>query len=435
MSSACLWTHSGDSHLSEPDHLWMHVLTVADAARMPWSKWGDGDEQIINVDGEIFRRHVPQADRAATAARSRGITDVDARLDDMTSECVWAEVLYCATAMWLHRIRDTALLGRACRALNRWLAEDVPARAPERLVPAALLPPHDPETATSEFEHVAELGLHLVELPCEQRGEADWNHPAWERLWERAARHHVVVGFHATTDHPAVSAAGRGGTLANYAMTGHVGQRTVAKLVAAGVLDRHPDLRVLVAESGVDGSRTSPSAWRRATGRSVRSSTPRWSVARRNASIRRCMRRSSTNRRPEPCTQHSGIRTPCSPTRLSASRRDVGPHATHHSCAARGDRHCRQRATPARNVPGAVSARLKSRADVNCALVLDESFWRMFARCYWEQRPAVFRDVAGAPLLDADELFGAIQAASMHGGPEPNRCSGCGGRADSTSPA
>jgi predicted TIM-barrel fold metal-dependent hydrolase len=251
MSSAGLWTHSGDSHLSEPDHLWMHVLRVADAARMPWSKWGDGDEQIINVDGEIFRRHVPQAARRDGRPTPRGITDVDARLDDMTSECVWAEVVYCATAMWLHRIRDTALLGRACRALNRWLADDVRARAPERLVPAALLPPHDPETATSELEHVAELGLHLVELPCEQRGEVDWNHPAWERLWERAARHHVVVGFHATTDHPAVTAAGRGGTLANYAMTGHVGQRTVAKLVAAGVLDRHPDLRVLVAESGV----------------------------------------------------------------------------------------------------------------------------------------------------------------------------------------
>jgi predicted TIM-barrel fold metal-dependent hydrolase len=251
MSCSQLWTHSGDSHLTEPDHLWMHLLTVADAARMPWSRWGDHDEQVINVDGQVFRRTIPQAARRDERPIPRGTTDLDARLDDMTSEGIWAEVLYCATAMWLHRIRDGALLGRACGALNRWLADDVRARAPRRLVPAALLPPCDPETATTELEHVVELGLHLVELPCEQRGVADWNHPAWERLWDRAARHGVVVGFHATTEHPAVAAAGRGSTLANYAMTGHVGQRTVAKLVAAGVLDRHPDLRILVSESGV----------------------------------------------------------------------------------------------------------------------------------------------------------------------------------------
>lgn len=251
MSASLLWTHSGDSHLSEPDHLWIHLLTVADAARMPWSRWGEGDEQIIDVDGELFRRTVPQAARCDDRPVPRGTSDVDARLDDMTSEGIWAEVLYCATAMWLHRIRDAALLSRACGALNRWLAQDVRVRAPHRLVPAAVLPPGDPEAATTELEHVAELGLHLVELPCEQHGESDWNHPAWECLWERAARHHVVVGFHATTEHPAVTAAGRGSTLANYAMTGHVGQRTVAKLVACGVLDRHPGLRVLVSESGV----------------------------------------------------------------------------------------------------------------------------------------------------------------------------------------
>jgi predicted TIM-barrel fold metal-dependent hydrolase len=251
MSATHLWTHSGDSHLTEPDHLWMHLLTVADAARMPWSRWGDGDEQIIEVDGEIFRRTIPQAARHDERPAARGATDLDARLEDMSSEGIWAEVLYCATAMWLYRIRDVALLGRACGALNRWLAEDVRRHAPHRLVPAALLPANDPDAATNELEHVAELDLHLVELPCQSRGDADWNHPAWERLWDRAARHHVVVAFHASTDHPAVTATGRGSTVANYAMTGHAVQRTIAKLVAAGVLDRHPELRILISESGV----------------------------------------------------------------------------------------------------------------------------------------------------------------------------------------
>jgi 50S ribosomal protein L16 3-hydroxylase len=52
---------------------------------------------------------------------------------------------------------------------------------------------------------------------------------------------------------------------------------------------------------------------------------------------------------------------------------------------------------------------------------LDGSFWSAFASCSWEQRPTVLRDVAGAPLLDADELLAALQAASAawRAGAEP----------------
>lgn len=252
MTPIRLPTHSGDSHLTEPDNLWMHLLKVADAARLPLYRWLDDTTQVITVDGQQFHRVLPiAAQRDEGRPVLRGMTDLDGRLADMDAEGVVAEVAYLSGAPWVQRVRDAELLGRACAAMNEWLAERVVAHAPGRLVPAALLPVRDPASAAAEVDHIAELGLSLVELPCDPALDLpSWNDPVWEPMWDRIAACGLVVGIHAVGDNPTVTAKGRGAVLANYAMTAHVAQRAVAVLVASGVLDRRPGLRLLVSEAG-----------------------------------------------------------------------------------------------------------------------------------------------------------------------------------------
>ncbi len=67
----------------------------------------------------------------------------------------------------------------------------------------------------------------------------------------------MVLAFHVGTDPIDIGSAqvgvvyrGPGGAVLNYTETTFSGQRAAMKLVASGALDRHPNLRVLVAEGG-----------------------------------------------------------------------------------------------------------------------------------------------------------------------------------------
>ena len=60
----------------------------------------------------------------------------------------------------------------------------------------------------------------------------------------------MVIAFHIGTDGENVVFRGRGGAILNFAETSYGGQRAVAQLIASGVFDRQPDLKVLVSEGG-----------------------------------------------------------------------------------------------------------------------------------------------------------------------------------------
>ena len=248
------WVHSGDSHLVHPDRLWMDTLTIAESMRMPRSQWLSPTEQEIRVDGKIFHRTMPEPEELSLTEdrlRPKGLSDLSHRLDDMTVEGVWAEVIYLSASTWIYQVEDQALLAKACAAINTWLAEEVVGAAPDRLVPAALLPIGDVERSLIALDHLIDLGLHLVEFPV--RGavmHGDLHDPCWDPLWRRAAEAGVVIGFHGMVESPEDAIDGPGGVVATYAMTHHAAQRVVAKLVGSGALDRHPDLKILISEAG-----------------------------------------------------------------------------------------------------------------------------------------------------------------------------------------
>src|SRR5215211_5038987 len=255
-----IWTHSGDSHFLEPDDLWHQIMPASQADRMPRTRMVSDDEELVEVDGKSFTRKVPKVMTAKSATgetivqmshRPPGSRDVKLRLHDLDQEGIWGEVMYQSIGMWCSLIEDRDLIAEAARAENEWLVSEVQSAAPHRLVPAALMPMLDVDDAVDEVNHAAEIGLHIVSLPSGQApGRQYWNHREWDPVWSAAAEAGMVIGFHIGTNGDPVKYHGRGGAIINYVESARDGIYAAMSLVAAGVFDRHPDLKVLVSEGG-----------------------------------------------------------------------------------------------------------------------------------------------------------------------------------------
>ncbi|MGD9703691.1 MAG: amidohydrolase family protein [Acidimicrobiia bacterium] len=261
MSDMKIWTHSGDSHFLEPDDLWHQILPQALADRMPRTRMISDDEEIVEVDGTSFTRKVPRVMTAKNretgetigemSHRPPGSRDIKLRLHDLDQEGVWGEVMYQSIGMWCSLIEDPALMAAAARAENDWIVTEIQSVAPDRLVPAALMPMLDVDAAIAEVRHAAEIGLHIISLPSGQvPGRQYWNHKEWDPLWAATEEAGLVIGFHIGTNGDPVKYGGRGGAVINYVESGRDGIYASMSLVAAGVFERHPDLKVLVSEGG-----------------------------------------------------------------------------------------------------------------------------------------------------------------------------------------
>lgn len=256
------WANSGDSHLVEPDDLFTASLPADLAERMPRSaKDPDGSHETIYVDGQEFRRRMPRAldlrdeNGLTVFERAPGANDKALRLVDLDSEGIWAELIYPSIGIWMSSIQDPSLMAAGARAVNDWAIEYQ--RFSPRYVPTATIPLLDAETAVAEVRRAADLGFHAGYLSVTPAlGVKDWNYDMWEPLWAAMEENAMVVAFHIGTEaHDAASFhggyfRGPGGALINYTETTYGGQRAVTKMIAAGVFDRHPTLKVIVSEGG-----------------------------------------------------------------------------------------------------------------------------------------------------------------------------------------
>ena len=262
MSDGKIWAHSGDSHLLEPDDLWHQIMPTKQADRMPRTERISDTEERVTVDGTSFTRALPKIMTvkgttgetiAEISQRPPGSRDLKLRMQDLDQEGVWGEVVYQSIGLWCSLIEDPQLIRDAAHAENEWLASEVQGFAPDRLVPAALMPMLSVDDAVAELQHAAELGLHIVSLPTgHPPSTRDYNDDSWKPLWAAAEEAGMVIGFHIGTDggDQASMFRGPGGAVLNYVYTTYGGQFVAQKLVLSGVFERHPDLKVLISEGG-----------------------------------------------------------------------------------------------------------------------------------------------------------------------------------------
>jgi predicted TIM-barrel fold metal-dependent hydrolase len=258
-----IWANSGDSHLVEPDDLFERSLPPEFAERMPRSvKDEDGRWETVHVDGNAFRRQMPRPRMLVDPVtgdtvdeRAPNANDPHLRLKDLDQEGIWAELVYPSIGIWTSSIGDPELLSAGMRAINDW-SITYQAVSP-RYVCTASIPLLTVEDAVAEIERAAGLGFHAAFFPvAPPPGVGDWHVPAWDPVYAALESTGMVLAFHigtephdATTSHGAYYR-GPGGALLNYVETTYGGQRAATKLIASGVFDRFPALKVMVSEGG-----------------------------------------------------------------------------------------------------------------------------------------------------------------------------------------
>jgi predicted TIM-barrel fold metal-dependent hydrolase len=108
----------------------------------------------------------------------------------------------------------------------------------------------DMDDAVAELERAAELGFQAVFLPTQTAPGEEYALDRWEPLWTAAERAGITLAFHIGTGGDTVVYRGPGGAVVNFMETTYPGMRVVSHMVAGGALDRHPDLKIFIAEGG-----------------------------------------------------------------------------------------------------------------------------------------------------------------------------------------
>lgn len=173
------------------------------------------------------------------------LTRVPVRLADMDAQGVDVQIVSPSPSHY-HYWAEPDLAERVARIANEGTAAHC-AQAPGRLLGLGLVPLQHPELAVAALDHALALGLKGVEISSHAPG-VELSDPRLEPLWSRAAETGAVVFLHpfgCTLDE----------RLDRWYLSNIVGQPVenavaLSHLVFAGVLDRHPGLKIVAAHGG-----------------------------------------------------------------------------------------------------------------------------------------------------------------------------------------
>ncbi|HWM84019.1 MAG TPA: amidohydrolase family protein [Pseudolabrys sp.] len=193
--------------------------------RRPFPRPGDG-----STKGQIYSRmadphfHIAHMDAAGIDASVISVSSV--------LQNTW----------WANAERDLQMT----RQLNDMVA-DWTARHPKRFIGSFTVPMTDMNNALSEFDRaVTQLGFAVIGLPASING-AYLGEARFEPLWDEIERHGIIAFIHphGTTDP----------WFQNYRMWNSIGQsieevKVMSSLIYEGMLDRHPQLKIVMAHGG-----------------------------------------------------------------------------------------------------------------------------------------------------------------------------------------
>ena len=173
------------------------------------------------------------------------ISQPEARLGDMNAEGIDIHAVSCVPFLMYPEVAPE--LGLAMAQINNDSLAAACARQPDRFVPLASVPLQDPPAAAVELERVAKLGLRGVEIPAHVQGHG-LDEPQFAVFWEAAEALGMVVCIHPfeAVPHGVLARYGLGLLVGNLYDTG----LAATLLIYGGVLERHPNLRVVLYHAG-----------------------------------------------------------------------------------------------------------------------------------------------------------------------------------------
>jgi len=138
------------------------------------------------------------------------------------------------------------------RAYNDWLAEFC-AIAPDRLIGVAMLPEF-PEGATEEVYRLAKMNIFRQVNVQIASAEPRLHDPRWEPFWNALEETGLILSFHVTVFAPPAGDPATGTTAGTFAASKAFLEQFLdpfVDLFAWGILERHPRLKIVMAEAGL----------------------------------------------------------------------------------------------------------------------------------------------------------------------------------------
>ncbi|MFD1547289.1 amidohydrolase family protein [Nonomuraea guangzhouensis] len=194
------------------------------------------------------RRNGPAAQAISgpmVAERLPRLTDVAVRLAAMDAQGVDVQLVSPSPSHY-HYWADEETAEKVYRLANEATAAHC-AQAPGRLHGLGLVPMQHPESAVRALELAVGMGLLGVEISSHAPGR-ELSDPAYEPFWTRAEETGAILFLHpfgCTLDE----------RLDQWYLSNTVGQPTenavaLSHLIFSGVLDRHPELKLIAAHGG-----------------------------------------------------------------------------------------------------------------------------------------------------------------------------------------
>ncbi len=255
-----------DGHICEPPGIWTDYTTARYRDQVLQIRTENGHSGIM-IEGHS--RMAGEGPGPAQACIPGGMApdqtltwddilpgshDPAARLKVLDEEDIDRALFFPSIHLLWGDIRDPEIAAETCRAYNHWMS-DFCRENPDRLYGMGIIPLQDVERAVAETRRLAKLGLRgLVIRPERFNGLALYDERC-DAIWEVAQAENLAVGIHGSfgsrmkgfsTDRY------EGNVFYDHMIAHPFGQMAVMMdIIAGGVLDRFPRLRVGFFESGL----------------------------------------------------------------------------------------------------------------------------------------------------------------------------------------
>jgi predicted TIM-barrel fold metal-dependent hydrolase len=251
---------SADSHVIEPMDMWPRYIEPDYRARAP-RLVRQGDADMIAIDGLaptpaglLATAGQSPEERSLAGGLDKGIAggwDPVARLADMDKDDIELEVLYPTVSFGMWKAPDLDYQYACMRAYNRWMA-DYAGTSPGRLVGLGLVSLRDVGRAIEELKGFPAKGLRGACIAATPRAGETYALPRFDPFWAVAQDLGLPISLHVLTgSEEDRDTSGARDFVADYVMWPRFVQQTIADLIAGGVLERFPRLKVISAEIDV----------------------------------------------------------------------------------------------------------------------------------------------------------------------------------------
>ena len=213
-----------------------------------WGTWGGkppatGNQRAVKPIYNAFDRggFHDQSERRPAVAELR-LADMDR--DGVQTQVIFGPIFQISTD-------DPALRVACYRVYNDWLMEFCQA-APARLIGVPMLP-ESPKEATEELQRLVDKGgVRQVTLMIANINPK-LDDPAWESLWSFLEKTGIILSWHITVFGPNPNSRANGKAASVFENTKFFMANFLEPFVdlfAWGILERHPKLKVVMAEAG-----------------------------------------------------------------------------------------------------------------------------------------------------------------------------------------